>query len=230
MIFIIIKDDTFSKEISELWYQVRKKISDIRYTLPSNIESLTFNDEFSDVYGSMYALTGDGFDNYALKKQAEIIRTELLKTPDVAKVDFFGEQKQRIFIELSNAKLATIGISVTELINILQTQNAVVKGGTFESPQERIRIAVSGRYNTVEELNEIRLRAKNQDFKLSDVARVYRGYEDPPHDTVRYNGVDSLLLGVSVKQGGDVIALGHTLDKKSRIFSKACQWALASIR
>ena len=214
IIFIIIKDDTFSKEIPALWYQVRKKISDIRYTLPSNIESLTFNDEFSDVYGSMYALTGDGFDNYALKKQAEIIRTELLKTPDVAKVDFFGEQKQRIFIELSNAKLATIGISATELINILQTQNAVVKGGTFESPQERIRIAVSGRYNTVEELNEIRLRAKNQDFKLSDVARVYRGYEDPPHDTVRYNGVDSLLLGVSMKQGGDVIALGHALDKK----------------
>ena len=214
MIFIIIKDDTFSKEIPELWYQVRKKISDIRFTLPSNIESLTFNDEFSDVYGSMYALTGDGFDNYALKKQAEVIRTELLKTPDVAKVDFFGEQKQRIFIELSNAKLATIGISATELINILQTQNAVVKGGTFESPQERIRIAVSGRYNTVEELNEIRLRAKNQDFKLSDVARVYRGYEDPPHDTVRYNGVDSLLLGVSMKQGGDVIALGHALDKK----------------
>lgn len=214
MIFIIIKDDTFSKEIPELWYQVRKKISDIRYTLPSNIDSLTFNDEFSDVYGSMYALTGDGFDNYALKKQAEIIRTELLKTPDVAKVDFFGEQKQRIFIELSNAKLATIGISATELINILQTQNAVVKGGTFESPQERIRIAVSGRYSTVEELNEIRLRAKNQDFKLSDVARVYRGYEDPPHDTVRYNGVDSLLLGVSMKQGGDVIALGHALDKK----------------
>ena len=214
MIFIFIKDDTFSKEIPEFWYQVRKKISDIRNTLPSNIESLTFNDEFSDVYGSMYALTGDGFDNYALKKQAEIIRTELLKTPDVAKVDFFGEQKQRIFIELSNAKLATIGISATELINILQTQNAIVKGGTFESPQERIRIAVSGRYNTVEELNEIRLRAKNQDFKLSGVARVYRGYEDPPHDTVRYNGVDSLLLGVSMKQGGDVIALGHTLDKK----------------
>ena len=127
---------------------MRKKVGDIRHTLPSNIESLTFNDEFSDVYGSMYALTGDGFDNFALKKQAEIIRAELLKTPDVAKVDFFGEQKQRIYIELSNAKLATIGISATELINILQAQNAVVRGGTFESPKERIRIEVSGRYNT----------------------------------------------------------------------------------
>ncbi len=214
MIFIIIKDDTFSKEIPELWYQVRKKIGDIRHTLPSSIESLTFNDEFSDVYGSMFALTGDGFDNFALKKQADDIRAELLKTPDVAKVDFFGEQKQRIFIELSNAKLATIGISATELINILQAQNAVVRGGTFESPKERIRIAVSGRYSTVEDLREIRLRAKSQDFKLSDVARVYRGFEDPPRDTVRFDGKESLLLGVSMKQGGDVIALGHALDKK----------------
>lgn len=214
MIFIVIKDDTFSKEIPDIWYQVRKKVGDIRHTLPSNIESLTFNDEFSDVYGSMYALTGDGFDNFALKKQAEIIRAELLKTPDVAKVDFFGEQKQRIYIELSNAKLATIGISTATLINILQTQNAVVRGGTFESSKERIRIDVSGRYNTVEDLRVIRLRANNQDFKLSDVARVYRGYEDPPHDSVRYNGKETLLLGVSMSEGGDVIKLGHALDKK----------------
>lgn len=214
MIFIVIKDDTFSKDIPEIWYQVRKKIGDIRHTLPQSIESLTFNDEFSDVYGSMYALTGDGFDNFALKKQAEIIRAELLSTPDVAKVDFFGERKQRIYLELSNAKLSTLGINTTTLINILQTQNAVVKSGTYDSPKERIRIEVSGRYNTVEDLREIRLRANNQDFKLGDVARVYRGYEDPPHDTVRYNGKDTLLLGVSMRAGGDVIALGHALDKK----------------
>ena len=214
MIFIVIKDDTFSKEIPQLWYQVRKKISDIRNTLPSNIESLTFNDEFSDVYGSMFALTGDGFDNFALKKQAEIIRAELLSTPDVAKVDFFGEQKQRIFIELSNAKLATLGLSTTALVNILQAQNAVVRGGTYDSPKERIRIDVSGRYNTLEDLRELRLRAGNQDFKLGDVARVYRGYEDPPRDTVRFDGNETLLLGVSMKEGGDVIALGHALDKK----------------
>ncbi len=214
MIFIVIKDDTLSKEIPDIWYQVRKKVGDIRHTLPSNIESLTFNDEFSDVYGSMFALTGDGFDNFALKKRAEIIRAELLKTPDVAKVDFFGEQKQRIYIELSNAKLATIGISATELINILQAQNAVVRGGTFESPKERIRIEVSGRYNTVEDLREIRLRVNKQDFKLSDVAKVSRGYEDPPRDSVRYNGNATLLLGVSMREGGDVIALGHALDTK----------------
>ncbi len=214
MIFIVIKDDTFSEAIPDIWYQVRKKVGDIRHTLPQNVESLTFNDEFSDVYGSMYALTGDGFDNFALKKQAEIIRAELLKTPDVAKVDFFGEQKQRIFIELSNAKLSTLGINTTTLVGILQAQNAVVRGGTYDSPTERIRIDVSGRYNLLQDLRELRLRANNQDFKLSDVARVYRGYEDPPRDTVRFNGNETLLLGVSMKEGGDVIALGDALDAK----------------
>lgn len=214
MIFIVIKDDTFSKDIPGIWYQVRKKITDIRHTLPRDIESLTFNDEFSDVYGSMYALTGDGFDNFALKEQAEIIRTELLSTADVAKVDFFGERKQRIIIEFSNAKLSTLGINTATLINILQLQNAIVKGGTFESLQERIRVEVSGRYQTLEDLREIRLRANGQDFKLGDVGKVYRGYEDPPKDTVRYNGNETLLLGVSMREGGDVIALGHALDKK----------------
>ena len=213
MIFIVIRDDTFSKDIPEVWYQVRKKIGDIRHTLPQNIESLTFNDEFSDVYGSMYALTGDGFDYAALKKQAELIRTELLKVPDVAKVEFFGEQKQRLFIELSNAKLVTLGITTQTLINLLQTQNAVVASGTFDSTDERIRIAVSGRYDTLDDLRELRLRANNQDFKLGDVARIYRGYEDPPHDRVRFQGKESMLLGVSMKDGGDVIGLGHALDE-----------------
>ena len=213
MIFLIIKDDTLSKDIPEVWYQVRKKIGDIRHTLPQNLESLTFNDEFSDVYGSMYALTGDGFNYADLNKQAELVRTELLKVPDVAKVEFFGEQKQRLFIELSNAKLVTIGISTPTLIGLLQAQNAVIASGTYNSADERIRIAVSGRYDTLEDLRELRLRANNQDFKLGDVARVYRGYEDPPHERIRYQGKETLLLGVSMKGGGDVIGLGKELDQ-----------------
>jgi len=213
MIFLVAKDDTLSKDIPEVWYQVRKKIGDIRHTLPQALESLTFNDEFSDVYGSMYALTGDGFDYAALKKQAELIRAELLKIDDVAKVEFFGEQEQRLFIELSNAKLVNLGLSANALMAVLQAQNAVVPSGTFESSDERIRIAVSGRYNTVEDLNQLRLRANNQDFRLGDVAHIYRGYEDPPKSRIRYQGKDSLLLGISMKDGGDIISLGHQLDK-----------------
>jgi multidrug efflux pump len=214
LIFVVIKDDTFSKEIPDIWYQVRKKIGDIRHTLPSSIESLTFNDEFSDVFGSMYALTGDGFDNFALKEQAELIRAELLKLNDVAKVNFFGEQKQRIFLELSNAKLSTLGISTTQLVNLLQAQNAVIRSGTFESPNERIRIEVSGRFETLEDLRNFRFSVNQQDYRLGDVATVTRGYQDPPEDTIRYNGTETLLLGVSMRTGGDVIALGHALDEK----------------
>ena len=213
MIFLVAKDDTLSKDIPEVWYQVRKKIADIRHTLPQAIESLTFNDEFSDVYGSMYALTGDGFDYAALKKQAELIRTELLKIKDVAKVEFFGEQEQRLFIELSNVKSISLGLSAKDLMAILQAQNAVVPSGTFESSDERIRIAVSGRYNSVDDLRQLRLRANNQDFRLGDVAHIYRGYEDPPRSQIRYQGNDSLLLGISMKDGGDIINLGHQLDK-----------------
>ncbi|MBC7696993.1 MAG: efflux RND transporter permease subunit [Bacteroidia bacterium] len=213
MIFIIVKDNTFSKDVPEVWYQVRKKVGDIRNTLPQGVESLTFNDEFSDVYGSMYALTGDGFDYAALKKQAELIRTELLKIKDIAKVEFFGEQKQRIFIEISNAKLTTLGINISTLTNILQAQNAIVPAGNFNSSIERIRIEVSGRYSTLEDLRNLRLRANNQDFRLADVAQIYRGYEDPPHDRVRFKGKEAMLLGVSMKDGGDVIALGHALDQ-----------------
>jgi len=213
MIFLVAKDDTLSKDIPEVWYQVRKKVGDIRHTLPQGIESLTFNDEFSDVYGSMYALTGDGFDYAALKKQAELIRTELLKIDDVAKVEFFGEQEQRLFIELSNAKLVNLGLSANDLITILQAQNAVVPSGTFESSDERIRIAVSGHYNSVEDLRQLRLRANNQEFRLGDVANIHKGYEDPPRKRIRYQGKESLLLGVSMKDGGDILALGHELDK-----------------
>ncbi|RIZ66881.1 MAG: efflux RND transporter permease subunit [Methylococcales bacterium] len=213
MIFLVAKDDTLSKDIPEVWYQVRKKVGDIRHTLPQGIESLTFNDEFSDVYGSMYALTGDGFDYAALKKQAEFIRTELLKIDDVAKVEFFGEQEQRLFIELSNAKLVNLGLSANDLITILQAQNAVVPSGTFESSDERIRIAVSGHYNSVEDLSQLRLRANNQEFRLGDVANIHKGYEDPPRKRIRYQCKESLLLGVSMKDGGDILALGHELDK-----------------
>ena len=212
MIFVMIKDDTMSDVIPELWYQVRKKIGDIRYTLPQQLESLTFNDEFSDVYGSMYALTGDGFNYADLKTHAEAIRAELLKVKNVAKVEFFGEQKQRLFIDISNAKLVTLGISTPVLIQTLQNQNAIVRGGTYESADERIRIAVSGRYQSLNDLRELRLRANGQDFRLGDVATVYRGYEEPAHDKIHYLGKETLLLGVSMTEGGDIIEMGKNLD------------------
>ncbi len=212
MIFLIAKDSTPKPDVPDIWYQARKKVGDIRYTLPETVESISFNDEFGDVYGNLYALTGKGFDYAELKRQADHVRTELLKVPDVAKVDFFGEQKQRIYIELSNAKLATLGIDTAMLLQILQAQNRVISSGAFDSAQERIRVEVSGRYNTLEQLRETHLRASGHDFRLGDIAKVYRGFEDPPVQRVRYQGKEILLLGVSMAKGGDIIGLGRSLD------------------
>ncbi|BBL60688.1 efflux RND transporter permease subunit [Methylomonas koyamae] len=212
LIFVLAKDSTPPAEVPDIFYQVRKKIFDIRHTLPDGIEGPTFNDEFGDVYGNLYALVGDGYDYAALKRYADSVRAELLRVADVAKVDFFGEQKQRVYIDLSNAKLATIGIDTATLIRTLQTQNLVAGSGSFDFHDEHIRVSVSGRYDNLDQLRDLRLRANNHEFRLGDVAGVSRGFEDPPHDRVRYRGRDALLIGVSMRDGGDIIQLGRNLD------------------
>jgi multidrug efflux pump len=216
LIFVLAKDSTDKSEVPNIWYQVRKRVSDIRNTLPDGIEGPTFNDEFGDVYGNLYALTGDGYSYAELKRQADIIRSELLNVPDVAKVDFFGEQKQKIFIELSNAKLATLGIDITTLLNTLQRQNAVATAGAFDTSAERIRIAASGRFDQIEALRDVRLRTGSTEFRLGDVANIYRGDEDPPSQRIRYMNKEALLIGVSMVDGGDIVQLGHALDEVSK--------------
>ncbi len=212
LIFLLAKDSAPPSEIDNIWYQVRKKIGDIRYTLPNGVEGPTFNDEFGDVYGNLYALSGDGYDYAELKRQADVVRAQLLPVKDVAKVDFFGEQPQRIYIDLSNAKLATLGIDTGTLLQSLRLQNLIASGGNFDSDQERVRVAVSGRYDQLQTLRDTRLRANGHEFRLGDVATIKRGYEDPPKDRVRYAGQEALLIGVSMRQGGDVIELGVNLD------------------
>ncbi|WP_026602745.1 efflux RND transporter permease subunit [Methylomonas sp. 11b] len=213
LIFLSAKDSTPAAQVPDIFYQVRKKVGDIAYTLPAGVEGPTFNDEFGDVYGNLYALTGDGYDYAELKRHSETLRAELLRVNDVAKVDFFGEQKQRIYVELSNAKLATIGIDIATLLRTLQAQNLVTGSGSFDSENEHIRIAVTGRYDRLEELRDVRFRANNNEFRLGDVAKVSRGFEDPPKDRVRYKGHDALLIGVAMRAGGDIIKLGRDLDQ-----------------
>ncbi|OAH99084.1 efflux RND transporter permease subunit [Methylomonas methanica] len=213
LIFLSAKDSTPAAQVPDIFYQVRKKVGDIAYTLPAGVEGPTFNDEFGDVYGNLYALTGDGYDYAELKRHSETLRAELLRVNDVAKVDFFGEQKQRIYVELSNAKLATIGIDIATLLRTLQAQNLVTGSGSFDSADEHIRIAVTGRYDRLEELRDVRFRANNNEFRLGDVAKVSRGFEDPPKDRVRYKGHDALLIGVAMRAGGDIIKLGRDLDQ-----------------
>jgi multidrug efflux pump len=219
MIFLYARDSTTPGDMPDIWYQARKKIGDIRHTLPDNIQGPTFNDEFGEVYGNLYALTGKDYDYAELKRQADAVRAALLQVPDVAKVDFFGEQRQRIYIEISNAKLATLGIDTATLMRALQTQNEVAAAGAFDSDAEHIRIAVSGRFDRLEELRETRFRANGREFRLGDVAEVKRGYEDPPTQRTRYLGQPALFIGVSMAKGGDIIQLGHHLDAATQRIS-----------
>lgn len=154
----IARDSMRSAQIPELWYQVRKKISDIRHTLPPDIQGPFFNDEFGTTFGNIYALTGDGFDYAVLKDYADRIQIQLQRVPDVGKVELLGLQDEKIWIELSNLKLATLGLPLAAVQQALQEQNAVSTAGFFETPTERVQLRVSGNFKTVEEIRNFPIR------------------------------------------------------------------------
>ena len=211
VVLFVAKDSTPAKDVPDVFYQVRKKIGDIRGTLPAGIRGPFFNDEFGDVFGNIYALTGDGFDYARLKAEADRIRSELLRVPGVAKVDLIGEQEQRIYVELSNTKLATLGLDVQTVTDALARQNAVAPGGYFETRDERIYLRPSGAYDTVEAIRETRIQAGGRELRIGDIASVARGFVEPPAPGFRYQGQNALGLGVSMAKGGDIIALGRNL-------------------
>jgi multidrug efflux pump len=199
-------------KVPETWYQIRKKIGDIRNTLPAGIQGPFFNDEFGDVYANIYALTGDGFGYAALKEFADRVRAELLRLPNVAKVDFIGEQEEKIFVEISNAKLALLGIDVQSIVQTLQAQNAVAAAGIFDTATERIYVRPTGAFDSLDAIRDIAIRAGSRVFRLGDIAEIRRGYVDPPQQRMRFRGQESFGIGVTMATGGDVIELGQDLD------------------
>ena len=214
LVFIALRDTMHSSEVPEQWYQVRKKIGDMRATLPAGIRGPYFNDEFGDTYTNLYAITGDGFDDRQLKDFGDHIRAELLRVPGVAKIDFIGEQEERIFIEFSNAKLATLGLDAQALIATLAAQNVVAAAGAFETASDRVYLRPSGGFDSPEAIRSLSLRANNRTFRLGDVAEVRRGYVDPPQQKMRWHAREALGLGVTMVKGGDVIELGRDLDRQ----------------
>ncbi|WP_332671323.1 efflux RND transporter permease subunit [Aromatoleum sp.] len=211
-VFFIARDSTHGRDISGVWYQVRKKIGDIRHLLPQGVVGPFFNDEFGDTYGNIFAVVGEGLDYADLKRYAEAIRSELLRVPDVAKVSLFGEQPERVYIELSNTKLATFGLSLREFVDALAGQNAVSGAGFFETADERVWLRPSGAFDDLDAIRDTVIRAQGRAFRLGDVADVKRGFADPPRERMRFNGQDALGVGVSMRAGGDIIALGRHLD------------------
>jgi multidrug efflux pump len=208
----IARDSMHSVEIPELWYQVRKKISDIRHTLPPGIQGPFFNDEFGTTFGNIYALTGEGFDYAVLKDYADRIQIQLQRVKDVGKVELLGLQDEKIWIELSNVKLATLGLPLAAVQQALEEQNAVSTAGFFETSSERLQLRVTGNFQTVDEIKNFPIRVGDRTFRISDVADVRRGFNDPPAPRMRFMAQDAIGLAVAMKDGGDILVLGKALE------------------
>jgi len=212
LVFVAFRDSLPSREIPALQYQARKKVGDIRHTLPAGVQGPFFNDEFGDVYTNVYAITGDGYAPRELDDFADRIRSELLRIPGVAKVDKIAGQEEKVFVEISNTRLALLGVEPSAIVQTLAAQNAVAPAGSFETATDRIYLRTTGTFDSIDAIRELSIRANDRIFRLGDIAEVRRGYADPPQQQMRWLGREALGLGVTMAEGGDVLQLGRRLD------------------
>ncbi|MBI2314200.1 MAG: efflux RND transporter permease subunit [Betaproteobacteria bacterium] len=212
VIFVTLKQAVRGRDVSDAWYQARKKVGDVRNTLPQEVIGPFFNDEFGDTFGSIYAFTADGFSYAEVKRYVDLARQELLRLPGVSKVDLVGVQDEKIYIEFSHRKMAAMGFDPQQIIAVLQAQNAMDPAGTVLTPGDTVYLRVSGDFKSVESIRDIGIRANGHSFRLGDVAKIYRGYVDPPTFRMRFMGKDAIGVAVSMTRDGDVIELGKALS------------------
>ncbi len=211
-VIVIARESLTTRELPQLWYDIRKKVGDIRGTLPQGTIGPFFNDEFGDTFGNIYALTGDGYEYSTLKDYAERIELRLQRVTDVAKIDLIGLQDEKIWIELANVKLAGLGIPLPAVQQALAEQNAVAAAGFFETAGERVQLRVDGGFKSVDEIRRFPIRIGDRTFLLGDIAEVHRGYADPAAPRMRFMGQDAIGIAVSMKARGDILKLGEALD------------------
>jgi multidrug efflux pump len=211
-ILIELRESTAPADVQPTWYQVRKKIGDIAGTLPQGVVGPFFNDEFGDTYGSIFALSGDGFTYAEMRDYADFVRQQLLGVPLVAKVEQFGVQEEKVNILFSQQKFAQLGVPFEAIVNQIATQNGVESAGVLVTPTENLQVRVTGGIRTAAQLADLSLRANGTTFRLGDFATVQRAYEDPPRDKMRFNGKEVIGLGVSMEKGGNIIDLGKGLE------------------
>ncbi len=207
-----IKDSSKPSEVAGVWYAVRKKVGDMRYTLPQGVQGPFFNDDFGDVYGVIYALEAEGFSLAESKAFADDVRQQLLRVPDVAKVELFGVQDEKLYIEVSQQRLAQLGLDMNQVLAQLGQQNAVESAGVVQTPTDQLQVRVEGQFRGIDELGAMPIRAASgRQLRLADIAEVRRGYVDPPTVKVRHDGQQVIAIGISMTKGGDIIALGKAL-------------------
>lgn len=211
-IILELRESTPPAETAPAWYQVRKKIGDMAGTLPQGVIGPFFNDEFGDTYGSIFALSGDGFTYAEMRDYADFVRQQLLRVPQVAKVEQFGMQSEKIHIEFSSKKFAQLGLPFEQIVNQIATQNEVEASGVLVTPLENLQVRVTGALRTLGQIEDLQLRAGGTTFRLGDFATVKRGYQDPPAEKMRFNGKEVIGLGVSMEKGGNIITMGEGLS------------------
>ena len=221
MVTFVAKDSLASKDVADVWYNVRKKVGDIRHELPQGVQGPFFNDEFGDTFGNIYVLKGKDFDYATLKEYADRLQLQLQRVKDVAKVELIGLQDQKIWIEISNTKAIQLGVPVSAIQQALQQQNAMSNAGFFETGSDRIQVRVSGALSSVEQLQQLPLLVNGKTIQLGDVAEVYRGFSDPAQPRMRFMGENGIGIAVSMRKGGDIIALGKNLEQEFARLQKA---------
>jgi multidrug efflux pump subunit AcrB len=211
-IILQLRESAPPRETADTWYQVRKKIGDIRGTLPPGVQGPFFNDEFGDTFGTIFAVSGKDFTYAELKDHADFVRQRLLAIPSVSKVELYGVQDEKINIIFSQKKFAQLGIPIDTVVGLLNAQNSVESAGVLSTGTDNLQVRVTGSVKTLKDLENMELRANGISFRLGDFAEIKREFKDPPQDKMRFNGKDVIGLGVSMERGGDIIELGHHLD------------------
>ncbi len=214
VIFVDLLGSAKGRAVADAWYEVRKKVADMRQTLPQGVAGPFFNDEFGDTYGTIYGFTADGFTFRELRDYVEKTRSDLLKIPDVSKVDVLGAQDEVIFVDFSLEKLAGLGIDPNTLTAALQAQNIVRPSGTLRTGDETISLQVSGAFTSEQDVLDVNFAAAGRILRLRDVAEVRRGYADPPQPMFRVNGKPAIGLAIAMRDGGDILALGRNVKSE----------------
>ncbi|EJM97387.1 cation/multidrug efflux pump [Pseudomonas sp. GM74] len=213
-VYVYLRDTTSAKDIPEIWYQVRKKISDIKYQFPQGIQGPSFNDEFGDVFGSIYAFTADGLTLRQLRDYVEQARMEIRGVPGLGKIEMVGQQDEVLYLNFSTRKLAALGIDERQVVQSLQSQNAVTPAGVIEAGPERISVRTSGKFASEKDLAEVNLKLNDRYYRLADIAEISRGYVDPASPEFRYNGKQAIGLAIAMQKGGNVQAFGKALHAR----------------
>jgi multidrug efflux pump len=214
LIVLQLRDSSDAAKVADVWYQVRKRIGDISSTLPVEARGPFFNDEFGDVFGSIYAFTADGFTLSELRDYVELVRRRLLRIASVARIDLIGVQADKIHVEISHKKLANLDIGFSQIQNALQAQNAVAPAGSVNTESYAVPIRVTGHFRSVDAIRETPLRANGNTLRLGDIAKVERGYADPPEEKMRFQGKQAIGLAVAMVKDGDVLKLGEDLQRE----------------